>query len=68
MNPPGFGAGWVKLRGAQGFRDPDGNIWKLDRLHKDHWDVTDAKRRKIREHRFDGTQLWPGGPKKRKKR
>jgi hypothetical protein len=28
MNPPGFGPGWTKLRGDQGYRDPHGNIWR----------------------------------------
>ena len=64
----GFGPGWVKLRGSQGFRDPDGHTWKLDRLHKDHWDVSDAKGDKVREVRFDGSQLWPGGAKNRNKK
>jgi hypothetical protein len=66
--PPGFDAGWVKLKGAQGYRDPQGNVWKLDRLHKDHWDVIDLKGSKIREIGFDGEQIWPGGSKNRGKR
>jgi RHS repeat-associated protein len=53
----------VKLKKDQGYRDKDGNIWKKDKLHKDHWDVSDRKGRKIKEVRFDGTQLWPDGPK-----
>lgn len=68
MNPPGYGLGWVKLKGRQGFRDPDGLTWKRDMLHKDHWDVRDAQGNKIREVRFDGTQLWPSGPKNRKRK
>jgi hypothetical protein len=68
MNPPGYGPDWVKLRGAQGFQDPQGLIWTRDRLHKDHWDVKDARGKKIKEIRFDGTVLWPMGPKNRKKR
>jgi len=51
MTPPGFGAGWAKLRGAQGYRDPIGYIWRL-----------------VKEIRFDGTQLWPGGAKNRNKK
>src|SRR6266545_3879574 len=47
MTPPGFGPKWVKLKRAQGYRDPDGNVWRLDRLHKDHWDVSDLKGKKI---------------------
>lgn len=53
----------VKLKKDQGYRDKGGNIWKKDKLHKDHWDVSDRKGRKIKEVRFDGTQLWPDGPK-----
>src|SRR5271165_2184820 len=57
--PPGAN----KLRGGQGYRDKDGNIWKKDQLHKDHWDVTDRKGNKVKEVTFDGRQLWPNGPK-----
>jgi hypothetical protein len=66
--PPGVGPGWVKLRGNQGWRDPQGNLWKIDRLHKDHWDVSDPKGNKIREIDFNGHQIWPGGAKNRGKR
>ena len=45
---PGEGSGWIKLRGGQGWRDADGNIWKIDRKHKDHWDISDPKGEKIR--------------------
>jgi hypothetical protein len=27
------------LRGNQGYKDPDGNIWNKGMKHKDHWDV-----------------------------
>ncbi len=57
----------VKLRGDQGYRDSDGNLWKKDQLHKDHWDVSDRKGNKIREVDFDGRQIWPGGPKNKNK-
>ena len=67
MNLPGEGEGWVKLRGDQGWRAADGNIWKKDMLHKDHWDVMDSDGRKIREVDFDGREIWPGGPKNRGK-
>jgi hypothetical protein len=66
--PPGADKDWVKLRGNQGWRDPEGNIWRVDRLHKDHWDVSDPKGKKIREVDFDGRQIWPGGPKNKRKR
>jgi len=67
MNPPGFGPEWVKLKGAQGFRDPKGLLWKRDMLHKDHWDVIDANGKKVREVDFSGRQLWPKGPKNKGK-
>ena len=31
------------LRGGQGWKDKKGNIWKKDRKHKDHYDVTNPK-------------------------
>jgi hypothetical protein len=65
---PGEGIGWTKLRGNQGWRDRDGNIWKKDQLHKDHWDVSNPKGEKIREVDFDGNQIWPDGPKNKNKR
>jgi hypothetical protein len=65
--PPGYGLNWVKLKGAQGFRDPHGLIWKIDRLHKDHWDVSSYNGRKIREIDFQGIQIWPDGPKNKNK-
>lgn len=67
-HPPGFGKGWVKLRGNQGYKDPEGNIWKKDNLHKDHWDVSDRRNNKIREVDFNGRKIWPGGPKNKGKR
>jgi hypothetical protein len=65
---PGQGSGWVKLRADQGWRDGAGFLWKKDKLHKDHWDISDAKGRKVREVGFDGIQIWPEGPKNRNKR
>jgi hypothetical protein len=67
ISQPGQGPGWVRLRGDQGWKAPDGLIWKKDRLHKDHWDVSDASGRKIREVDFSGIQIWPQGPKNRNK-
>lgn len=63
----GLPPGARKLRGGQGYRDKDGNIWKKDKLHKDHWDVVDSKGNKIKEITFDGRQLWPNGPKNKNK-
>jgi hypothetical protein len=65
---PDEGSGWSKLKGDQGWRDPDGNIWKKDRKHKDHWDVSDSKGNKIKEIDFRGVQIWPEGPKNKNKR
>jgi RHS repeat-associated protein len=65
---PGQGKGWIKLRGNQGWKDAEGNIWKKDMKHKDHWDVTDRKGNKVREVDYEGNQIWPGGPKNRNKR
>jgi uncharacterized low-complexity protein len=62
----GLPDGANKLKGNQGYRDKDGNIWKKDQLHKDHWDVSDRKGNKIKEVDFNGKQIWPGGPKNKK--
>jgi len=56
-----------KLKGNQGYRDKDGNTWKKDKLHKDHWDVSNKKGDKIKEVDFDGKQIWPDGPKNKNK-
>lgn len=65
---PGEGEGWTKLRGVQGWRDFEGNIWRKDQLHKDHWDIIDPRsHEKIREVDFNGRQIWPDGPKNRAK-
>jgi hypothetical protein len=53
----------TKLKGSQGWRDADGNIWKKDMLHKGHWDVMDRTGTKIKEVDFNGRELWPNGPK-----
>lgn len=63
-NPDQF----TKMRGDQGYKDRDGNLWKVDRLHKDHYDVSNSKGEKIREVDFFGNQIWPDGPKNKNKR
>ena len=68
ISQPGQGPGWVKLKGGQGWKDAKGHHWKKDKLHKDHWDISDAKGKKIREVDFNGVQIWPAGPKNRNKR
>jgi len=65
---PGQGLGWIKLKGNQGWKDSDGNIWKKDKLHKDHWDVSNPQGKKIREVDFFGRKIWPAGPKNRNKK
>ena len=35
--------------------------------HKDHWDVSDPKGKKVKEVDFDGRKIWPGGPKNKNK-
>ena len=57
----------VKLRGGQGYRDKQGNIWKKDKLHKDHWDISDRKGNKVKEVDFNGNKIWPDGPKNNNK-
>ena len=58
-----------KLRGDQGYRPKDATNerWKKDKLHKDHWDVSDTKGKKIKEIDFNGNQIWPDGPKNKNK-
>ena len=63
-NPDQF----AKMRGDQGYKGRDGNLWKVDRLHKDHYDVSNSKGEKIREVDFFGNQIWPDGPKNKNKR
>lgn len=63
--PPGD---LTRLKNGQGWRDRDGNVWKKDQKHKDHWDVTDPKTgKKIKEVDFDGEEIWPNGPKNKNK-
>jgi hypothetical protein len=57
----------VRLRGDQGWKDAAGFFWKKDKLHKDHWDISDANGRKVREVDFVGIQIWPESPKNRNK-
>ncbi|MEM7382778.1 MAG: tetratricopeptide repeat protein [Bacteroidota bacterium] len=58
-----------KLKNGQGWKDKKGNIWKKDKMHQDHWDVTDPKTgKKIKEVDFNGNQIWPDGPKNKGKK
>ena len=66
---PGKGnKNFTKLKGTQGWKDPEGNRWNKDLLHKDHYDVTDAKNNKIAEVDFNGNKIWPEGPKNKNKK
>jgi len=65
--PPGHDDDWKKIKGSDGFIDPDGNRWKKDKLHKDHWDVSNPKGKQIKEVGFGGNQIWPEGPKNKNK-
>ena len=38
---------FTKLKNGQGWRGKDGNVWKKDMLHKDHWDVSNQKGAKL---------------------
>lgn len=66
--PEAISKKWIKLKGDQGWKKKsDGTIWKKDKLHKDHWDVSDKKGNKMKEITFDGRRLWPYGPKNKNK-
>lgn len=66
---PGEGQYWVKLKGAQGWKNTrDGTYWNKDKLHKDHWDISDNKGKKVREVDFNGKEIWPNGPKNKNKK
>lgn len=40
--PPKSGRGKpVKIKGKKAWKDAKGRTWEWDKLHKDHWDVTD---------------------------
>lgn len=62
-NPEDF----TKQKGDQGYKDKKGNTWKKDKLHKDHWDISNKKGQKIREVDFNGNEIWPNGPKNKNK-
>ncbi len=58
-----------KLKGDQGWKHKDKDeYWKKDKLHKDHWDVSDKKGNKVKEIDFNGNQIWPNGPKNKNRK
>lgn len=58
---------FTKLKGNQGWKDKAKNFWKKDMKHKDHYDISNSKGKKIREVDFDGNEIWPNGPKNKNK-
>lgn len=56
------------MRGNQGYKDKNGNFWKIDKLHKDHYDVSNSAGKKIKEVDFSGNIIWPNGAKNKNKR
>lgn len=65
--PPGYGDGWRKAKGRDGYIDPDGNRWSWDKGHADHWDVEDKRGKAIKEVSPEGDQIWPNGRKNKNK-
>ena len=63
-NPEEF----IRLKNGQGFKDKKGNVWKKDKLHKDHWDISNKKGNKVKEVDFDGKKIWPDGSKNKNKK
>ena len=64
-NPGDF----TRLRGGQGYKEKKSDrIWKKDKLHKDHWDVSNRKGKKVKEVDFNGKQIWPNGKKNKNKK
>ena len=57
-----------KLKNGQGYKDSNGDVWKKDMLHKDHFDISNSKGEKIKEVDFQGTEIWPNGPKNKNKK
>ena len=37
-------------------------------LHKDHWDISDKKGKKVKEIDYKGNQIWPNGTKNKNKK
>ena len=59
---------FTKMRGNQSWKDKKGNTWKKDKLHKDHWDISNSKGKKILEVDFEEREIWPNGPKNHNKK
>jgi hypothetical protein len=59
---------FTKMKNGQGWKDTNGNMWKRDMKHKDHWDVSNPKTgKKVMEVDFNGKQIWTNGPKNKNK-
>jgi hypothetical protein len=60
---------FIKLRGGQGYKEiSTGYIWKVDKKHKDHFDVIGRKNKKVMEVSFDDRKIWPDGKKNKNKK
>ena len=56
-----------RLKNGQGFLDNKKRLWKKDTLHKNHWDVSSIKGKKLMEVDYKGRKIWPDGPKNKNK-
>ena len=58
---------YIRLKKWQWYKDKEWNIWKKDMKHKDHWDISNNKWKKIKEIDFEWNQIWPNWPKNKNK-
>ena len=58
---------FIKLKNGQGYKDKRKYMEK-DMKHKDHWDISDRKGKKIKEIDFKGNKIWPNGSKNKNKK
>jgi RHS repeat-associated protein len=58
---------FTRLKNGQWYLDEDWNIRKKDMLHKDHWDISNSKWKKIREIDFGWREIRPNWPKNKNK-
>ena len=57
----------IRVLKATSNKQESGNIWKRDRMHKDHYDMTDPKTgKKVKEVDYSGNKIWPNGSKNKK--
>ena len=66
INSPGD---FIRLKKGQGYKEKSTkNIWQKDMKHKDHWDISNSKGKKVKEVSFNGKQIWPNGKKNKNKK